>query len=188
MVAATYFRNLAGSESRAKQQSQEAQKIAVEAQDVAERAQKQALLERDHSRQLSADLALDKGIALAQEGHADRGLLWMLEALKTAPDDAEEFRKTVRWNLGAWLGQVHKALRIIDTGPCTQLAFSPDGSLFAMASTPWDRSLAIPIDLWDTASGRKLFTLPGAFAPFAFRPDGKALVAYADPRAWWPST
>ena len=65
--------------------------------------------ERDHSRQLSADLALDKGVALAQEGHADRGLLWMLEAIKTAPDDAEGFRRTVRWNLGAWLGQVHKA-------------------------------------------------------------------------------
>ena len=39
------------------------------------------------------DLTLDKGFALAQEGHADRGLLWMLEALKTAPDDAEEFRQ-----------------------------------------------------------------------------------------------
>src|SRR5262249_33224715 len=34
--------------------------------------------------------------------------------------------------------------------------------------------------LWDSASGRKLSTLSGAFAPFAFRPDGKALIAYAD--------
>jgi hypothetical protein len=41
--------------------------------------------------------------------------------------------------------------------------------------------MATPISLWDTASGRKLSTLPGAFAPFAFRPDGKALIAYADP-------
>ena len=82
-------------------EAHQAEKVAVE-------AQRQALLERDHSRQLSADLALDKGIALAQEGHADRGLLWMLEASKTAPDDAEGFRKMVRWNLGAWLGQVHK--------------------------------------------------------------------------------
>ena len=41
-------------------------------------------------------------------------------------------------------------------------------------------SIATPIDLWDTASGRKLSSLPGAFAPFAFRPDGKVLVGIAD--------
>ena len=142
----------------------------------------QALAERDHSRQQSADLTLDKGFALAQEGHADRGLLWMLEALKTAPDDAEEFRRTVRWNLGAWLGQVHKPLRIFDTGPCNHLAFSPDGRSFATSYIPHDRANATPIDLWDTASGRKLSSLPGAFAPFAFRPDGKVLVGIADDR------
>ena len=89
------------------------------------KAERQATLERDHSRQQSADLTLDKGFALAQEGHADRGLLWMLEALKTAPDDAEEFRRTVRWNLGAWLGQVHKPLRIIDTGPLQSPRLQP---------------------------------------------------------------
>ena len=182
LVAARYFWNLAGRESRANQQSQEAQRIAVKAQDVAERAQKQALLERDNSRRLSAGLALDKGIALAQEGHADRGLLWMIEALKTVPEDAEEFRKTVRWNLGAWLGQVHKALRIIETGRLNKLAFSPDGRSFAMSYVPLDQSRVTPIDLWDTASGRKLSTVPGAFAPFAFRPDGKVLAAYADLR------
>ena len=93
--------------------------------DVAVKAERQATLERDHSRQQSADLTLDKGFALAQEGHADRGLLWMLEALKTAPDDAEEFRRTVRWNLGAWLGQVHKPLRIIDTGPLQSPRLQP---------------------------------------------------------------
>ena len=126
MVAAAYFKesarreaNLAVREQLANQQSQRDRKDAIE-------ARHKAILERDHSRQLSAGLALDKGIALAQEGHADRGLLWMLEALKTAPDDAEEFRKMVRWNLGAWLGQVHKTLRIIDTGgPCDRPRLQP---------------------------------------------------------------
>ena len=122
MLAASYFRSLAGSESRANQNCR--------------RLSNRPLLERDHSRQQSADLTLDKGFALAQEGHADRGLLWMLEALKTAPDDAEEFRRTVRWNLGAWLGQVHKPLRIFDTGPCNHLAFSPDGRSFATSDVP----------------------------------------------------
>jgi WD40 repeat protein/tetratricopeptide (TPR) repeat protein len=166
VVAASYFRSLAASESRANQKSRETERLAIE--------------ERDHSRQQSADLTLDKGFALAQQGHADRGLLWMLEALKTAPDNADEFRRTVRWNLGAWLGQVHKPLRILDTGPCNHLAFSPDGRSFATSDLPNNRANATPVDLWDTASGRKLSTLPGAFAPFAFRPDGKVLVGIAE--------
>ena len=159
-LAASYFRSLAG---------------------VAVKAERQATLERDHSRQQSADLTLEKGFALAQEGHADRGLLWMIEALKTAPDDAEDFRRTVRWNLGAWLGQVHKPLRIIDPGSLhNRLAFSPDGRSFATSYLPNNRANATPIDLWDTASVRKLSAFPGVFGPFAFRPDGKVLVGIAD--------
>jgi WD40 repeat protein/tRNA A-37 threonylcarbamoyl transferase component Bud32/tetratricopeptide (TPR) repeat protein len=160
MVAATYFRSVAG---------------------VAVKAEQHATLERDKSRQLSASLTLDKGLALGQQGHADQGLLWMLEALKTAPDNAEEFRRTVRWNLGAWLGQVHKPLRIIDPGDLhNRLAFSPDGRSLATSYVPHTKSNATSIDLWDTASGRKLSTFPGAFGPFAFHPDGKVLVAHTD--------
>src|SRR5262249_42884470 len=107
-LAASYFRRLAGNEAYAKKQSQVAQKAAVE-------AEARAVQERDHSRLVSAGLALDKGIALAQQGHADRGLHWMLDALNTAPEEAEAFRRMVRYNLGAWLGQVHKSLGIIDT-------------------------------------------------------------------------
>ena len=162
--AVSYFRTLAASETLAKQQSQEAQQVAVR--------------ERDHSRQVSAGLALDKGIALAEEGHADRGLHWMLDALETAPDDAEAFRRMVRWNLGAWLGQVHRTLRIIDTDdPYPDLAFSPDGRSFATSFVPFDRSISTPIMLWDTDTGRRLAILPTCYAPLAFRPDGKILLA-----------
>ena len=166
-IAATYFRGLAGREVRANQQSQE--------------AQQRAFAERDNSRRLSAGLALDKGVALAETGHADRGLLWMLESLQTAPENADAFKKMIRLNLGAWLGQVHKPLRFIDTGGSwNYYSFSPDGKSFAAGETVIPGSIPTPISLWDTASGRKLSTLSGAFAPFAFRPDGKALIAYAD--------
>jgi serine/threonine protein kinase/WD40 repeat protein/tetratricopeptide (TPR) repeat protein len=183
MGVAAYFKesarretNLAAREQRANQQSQRDRKDAIEARRI-------AIGERDRSLRLSSGLALDKGIALAQEGHAERGLLWMLEALKTAPDDAGAFRKLVRWNLGAWLGQVHRTLGIFDArGVEGDLAFSPDGKVFAAGFNPLDRSLATPIDLWETASGRKLATLDGAFAPFAFRPDGKVLVVHDDER------
>ena len=116
-VAATYFRDLAGSKSAPTRNCRRRQS--------SHRA-------RDRSRQLSADLTLDKGFALAQEGHADQGLLWMIKALLYRPDDAAEFRGTVRWNLGAWLGQVHKPLRIIDTAALAITSPSArDGSSFA---------------------------------------------------------
>ena len=85
MMAATYFRSLAGRESRANQQSQEAQKNAVNAQKAAVAAQNQAVVERDKSQRLSAGLAFEKGLALGEQGRADHGLLWMLDALETAP-------------------------------------------------------------------------------------------------------
>src|SRR5262249_56082511 len=89
-------------------------------------AQQEALLERDKSRQLSANLALDKGVALAEAGHADRALLWMLEALKTAPPDAAGFQRMVRWDLGAWRGQGHKPLPFSALrGPPRWLDFKP---------------------------------------------------------------
>jgi serine/threonine protein kinase/WD40 repeat protein/tetratricopeptide (TPR) repeat protein len=176
LIAASRYEAIARSEKLANVRSQLVGKDAIE-------ARRQAIRERDNSRRLSASLTLDKGIALAQEGHAEGGLLWMLEALKSAPEDAIEFRRTVRWNLGAWLGQVHKPQRINDLGgPCGHLAFSPDGRSFATGFSPMDFAIATPVDLWDTASGRKLCSLPGTFAPFAFRPDGQVLVAYADAR------
>ena len=140
-LAASYFRDLAGSESRANQNLQE--------------AKQQAIVERDKSRQLSAGLTLEKGFALAQEGHADQGLLWMIEALKTAPDDAGEFRRTVRWNLGAWLGQVHKPIRIFDAAAGNSPAFSPDGSTFATSHVPADRSNVTPVQLREIVVGAK---------------------------------
>jgi eukaryotic-like serine/threonine-protein kinase len=174
MVAAVYFDIIARNERFANRRSQLDRKDAID-------ARREAIKERDNSRRLSSRLTLDKGIALAQGGHADRGLLWMLQALRNAPEDAGQFRSTVRWNLGAWLGQVPKPLGIIDTGGlCDYVAFSPDGNLFATGFSPFDRAIATPIDVWDPASGRKLSSLPGAFAPFAFRPGGQVLLAHAD--------
>ncbi len=180
MLAAAYFKesahreaSLAAREQFANQQSQRDRKDAVEARRL-------AILERDRSQELSANLTLEKGLALAEGGHADRGLLWMLEAYKTAPADAEGFRKMVRWNLGAWLSQVHQPLKILDAGgPCDYLAFSPDGKSFATGYTPADQAIATPVDLWDSTSGAKLRSVPGAIGPFAFGRDGKVLFACA---------
>jgi eukaryotic-like serine/threonine-protein kinase len=176
MLAAARYEMIARSERQANAQSQLARTDAIA-------ARRQAFTERDHSRLVSASLTLEKGIAIAEQGFADRSLHWMLEAQRIAPEDALDFRRTVRWNLGAWLGQVHKPLRFIDTGgPCEYLAFSPDGRSFVTGFRSPDHASARPIDLWDTASGRKVSSLPETFAPVAFQADGRVVFAYAD--AW----
>ena len=77
--------------------------------------------------------------------------------------------------MGAWLGQVHKPLRIIETGgPSHYLVFSHDGKSFATLS---NQKSPPSIDLWETATGRKLRSFPGVLSPFAFRPGGRMLLA-----------
>ena len=72
----------------------------------------------------------------------------------------------VRWNLGAWLGQVHKTLRIIETGgPCDDVAFSPDGRSFATGFIPRDPSLATPIELLGHGLGAKALLVARCLRP-----------------------
>jgi WD40 repeat protein len=58
-------------------------------------------------------------------------------------------------------------------------AFSPDGAALAAAASPFPNERG-RIHLWETDSGRELFTLPGVNAAvdgLAFAPDGKTLAA-----------
>jgi WD40 repeat protein/predicted Ser/Thr protein kinase len=67
------------------------------------------------------------------------------------------------------------------SGHVTSMSFSPDGNRLATASTV-DRQLrqvtdyAADVKIWDTATGRKLFTLQGQHA-VTFSPDGKQLAS-----------
>jgi serine/threonine protein kinase len=67
MVAASHFQTVARSESLANRQSQLDRKDAIN-------ARRQAIEERDKSRQLSAGLALERGIALGEQGRSRSAL------------------------------------------------------------------------------------------------------------------
>ncbi len=83
---------------------------------AAQTARGQAIIERDTSRRLSANLAVDRGIALAEDGQPELGMHWMLEGLKTTPEAGGDLARVVRLNLGNWLGQIHEPLQILTRG------------------------------------------------------------------------
>src|SRR5262249_41346084 len=105
---------------------------AHEASMDAEAARNEALRQRHTSQMQSAELLLERGLALAEQGEAAHGLHWMLESLKLAPADADELRRVVRINLAAWSQQVHALRNILPIPPrgVHGLAFTPDGQAF----------------------------------------------------------
>jgi hypothetical protein len=129
----------------------EANRISQRLRGEADEAREQAEAERDRSRRLSAGLALDRGLALAEAGEPDRGLIWMLEAWKTAPADADDLRRCALQNLAAWEPQVHRLVKIYRRDPPGRIIrFTRDGRRFA--TSDYGR----PITVHDTATGRRL--------------------------------
>ena len=149
IVAASYFKSLAGDLFLANQKSQDAERDARD-------AQKQALLERDHSRRQSAGLALDRGLQLCQEGKVSEGMLWMAESLAVNPKEDRGFADVVRLNLAAWRAAMTVQRTLIRHELKMKcVAYSPDGKTVATAQgdtvSRWDASTGEPAgQRWST--------------------------------------
>jgi len=121
---------------------------------------------------ISARLLLDRGQALAEHGEVDKGLLWIVEGLRAAPNP--ELRALARANWAAWEGQAgmlraileHKALVI-------RIAFSPDGRTILTGSRDGTAQL------WDVVTGQVIgprLTHRDQVLKVAFAPDGKTVL------------
>ena len=128
------------------------------------------------SQRLSADLALDQGIKLAENGQVGRGLLWMARARELAPegDEGRKLADAARANLVSWSARAVVPRAILTApSPVMCLAISVDGRTLAAGCK--DGSL----HLWELPAGRHLGSVRAhreSIVALAFRPDGQALV------------
>jgi WD40 repeat protein len=95
-----------------------------------------------------AQLALERGLTLCEQGDVGRGMLCLTQSLAIAPAQDADLRTEIRANLAGWRGQVHP-LRAVLSHPdfVRAVAFSPDGQLFLTAC--WDNTAR----LWKTSTG-----------------------------------
>src|SRR5262249_13767934 len=76
---------------------------------------------------LLAGLALDRGLALCEQGDASRGLLWLGRALRIAPAGGDGGQLAARAALAGWRGEVHPLRAACPHGgEAWVVAFSPD--------------------------------------------------------------
>jgi WD40 repeat protein/serine/threonine protein kinase len=78
---------------------------------------------------LLAGSYVDRAQALCEQGEVGRGMLWLADSLKIAPEGSSDLDRAIRTSLAAWNGQLH-SLRAVAQYPdqITALIFSPDGT------------------------------------------------------------
>jgi WD40 repeat protein/serine/threonine protein kinase len=133
----------------------------------------------DKSELQAAELALDKGQLLGEQGDANRALLWLAHSLKRAPADAHDLQRVIRQNLDAWRSQVYSLRRILlhKAMVVGAVAFDPEGKSF-LTLTRWP---ALALRRWQLPSGLPADELPPLDAPDRawvgiFSPDRRTLL------------
>lgn len=135
------------------------------------RKESQAL---NSSLQLSTRLGFDRALTLFDRGQATEGMLWLTRALRTAPDDAADWRRVIRANLANWQGSIVPLRHVIEHGDeVYTVAFSPDGKKLVSGSR--DGTARI----WAVATGTLLTPAlkhNGEVSSVAFSRDGKRVL------------
>jgi WD40 repeat protein len=165
LVAAALLAVTALSVSFAVHQHQAAERIREE-----QTRTKEALQE---TRRLSANLALEQGLALCEQGDVGAGLLFLVRGLEIAPADMVEFRQLVRRQLAVWGRQPGRLAALIqDQAPILAVAISPDGHTILTGNADGTAQF------WDARGNPRDIRLrhEGAVLTVAFSPDGKSVL------------
>jgi predicted Ser/Thr protein kinase len=96
-------------------------------------------------------LALERGVALCEQGDAARGMLWLGHSLAIAPTQDADLQREIRANLAGWRRQVHPLRAALPhPGFVRAVTFSPDGR--RAQENPWASPGRIPTGSWPRPS------------------------------------
>jgi WD40 repeat protein/tetratricopeptide (TPR) repeat protein len=182
-------------EAQARADAEKARRDAVDraeaetlAKTAAEKARKDAVAKNAEAQRRSAQLALERGLFLFEQGNASPALLWLGRSMELAPD-AVELHRAAWGNLTGWYAQMHTIRLSLDhPGAINDVVFSQDGKLLATACDDGKARL------FSAQNGRLLWSSPAsaiAVSSLALSADGKLLLAGSangDVRLWDVST
>lgn len=140
---------------------------------------KAALVQAETFRQqaelLSVTFALERGLALLEQGDLAKGMLVLGHSLQIAPADATDLTHTIRYNLAAARGRLTYELAEIlkHKGEVQSAAFSPDGKVLLTGGR------LSGAQRWDAATGEPLGEqLPhgGEIRAVAYSADGSLII------------
>jgi WD40 repeat protein/serine/threonine protein kinase len=159
-----------------------------------ERLTKHLTREQHQSRVTLANLALDRGQMLGEQGDVMAAMLWLGRALEYAPAGEVRLRHAIRMNLAAWRLRLNAVRMVfsysgtskVDYGPA--LAFRPDGKVVAVGGEDG------AVRLWKVATGKQVGGTLSHKKPVVcarFSPDGRTLLTGSEDgkaRLWETAT
>src|SRR4030095_6454319 len=145
-------------------------------------AKKQAQDSEWSAQVLSTSLALDRGLALCEQGDVSAGILWLVRSLAISPPNASNLQHTIRANLTSWGSRVSSLRASLQHRlGVARVAFSPDGETVLTAATDIETGTT-EARLWDAVTGQPLgppLTHKGVVLAVSFNRNGRAVLVIA---------
>ncbi len=155
----------------------------ADAKDRTERALAESQQARKDAQRQAAASMLGRALIQCEEGDVNRGLLLMARGLEISRQaEAGDLEEAIRWNLGAWMREVHELQHVIQHPRAVHtVAVSADGKLAASGSQDG------MVRFWDLVTGQQVgepLVHPGPVYAIAFHPrENRLLTGCEDGRA-----